>query len=263
MNEDQYTNEIIIPLLKHMGFIEVRYNHGAQEFGKDVLFAEFDRFGNKKYHAAQIKVGNIAGGNNKRINDLVDHIINAFEIPFDDLVTKKEQNIVDFFVFTNGEFVGNAKEIILKNTRLKPYLHRVYFYNRQLTTELSTNKVKEIKELLTAELNEIRRNIQIAKTIEILLKDESMSVVGLYLINNLPNLINKLLSQTLYQELRLKLEIYQQYLVKCNNVISQMPIIKILKGDSQERKSLLYDTGKIKEISNELISLIEELLKIL
>src|SRR3989344_9466063 len=256
MDEDQYTKEIIIPLLKYMGFIEVRYNHGIEEFGKDVLFAEFDRFGNKKYHAAQIKVGNIAGGNNKGINDLVDHITNAFEMPFTDMVTKKEQNIADFFIFTNGEFVGNAKKIILQNARLKPYIHRVYFYDGQLATELSKSNIKEIKELLTSQLNELKRNIQIAETIEVLLKDVGTDVVGLYLINNLPPLINKLLSHAIHQEIRLKLEIYQQYLIKSNNVISQMPIIKILKGDSSERNQLLVDTQKIKKISNELISFI-------
>lgn len=263
MNEDQYTNEIIIPLLRHMGFIEVTYNHGIEEFGKDVLFTEFDRFGNKKYHAAQIKVANILGGNNKGINDLVDHITNAFEMPFSDLVTKKEQNIADFFVFTKGEFRGNAKKIILANGRLKPYIHRIYFYDGQRTTELSGHKVQEVKELLTAQLNELKRNIQIAEAIELLLKDTTKSVVGLYLINNVPSLINKLLSYAIYQEIRLKLENYQQYLAKCNNVISQMRIIKMLLGDDNERKVLLRDTQKIKEISTELVNLIEALLKIL
>jgi len=259
MKEEQYTKKTIIPLLKYMGFIEVLYNHGTEEFGKDVLFAEFDRFGNKKYHAAQIKVGNIAGGNNKGIYDLVDHITKAFEVPFLDMVTKRNQNIADFFIFTNGEFVGNAKDIILQNARLKPYIHRVYFYDGQLTTELSKSNIKEIKELLTSQLNELKRNIQIAETIETLLKDVGMDVVGLYLINNLPPLINKLLSLTIYEEIRLKLEIYQQYLIKSNNVISQMPIIKILKGDSSERNQLLDDTRKIKKTSNELIDSIEKL----
>ncbi len=263
MNEDQYTNEIIIPLLRHMGFIEVIYNHGIEEFGKDVTFAEFDRFGNKKYHAAQIKVGNISGGNNKGINDLVDHITNGFEMPFSDVLTKKEQNVADFFVFTKGGFTGNAKKIILANARLKPYIHRLHFYDEQLTTELSANKVKEIKELLTAQLNELRRNIQISETIEMLLKDGTVNVVGLYLINNLPSLINKLLSHTLYQEIRLKLENYQLYLVKCNNVISQIPIINYINRAINERKSLLADTQKIKKIGTELVNSIEELLKIL
>ena len=61
MDENKYTNEIIIPLLRKMGYMEVTYNHGIREFGKDIIFSEFDKFGNKRYYAAQIKVGDIKG----------------------------------------------------------------------------------------------------------------------------------------------------------------------------------------------------------
>jgi len=59
MNEKVYTQTSVIPLLKHLGYAKVTYNHGIEEFGKDVLFSEYDRFGNKIYHAAQVKVGDI------------------------------------------------------------------------------------------------------------------------------------------------------------------------------------------------------------
>jgi len=56
MTEEEYTQTTVIPLLKYLGFTEVTYTHGIQEFGKDILFSEYDRFGNKIYHAAQVSL---------------------------------------------------------------------------------------------------------------------------------------------------------------------------------------------------------------
>ena len=38
MNEDEYRELIIVPLLRSMGYKKVRVTHGVTEFGKDIIF---------------------------------------------------------------------------------------------------------------------------------------------------------------------------------------------------------------------------------
>ncbi|MDP2754082.1 MAG: hypothetical protein Q8P40_06790 [Nitrospirota bacterium] len=54
-NEDEFTQEFLIPLLQRLGFSLVVNYHGSSEFGKDLIFAELDRFGHVRYHGLQAK----------------------------------------------------------------------------------------------------------------------------------------------------------------------------------------------------------------
>jgi hypothetical protein len=212
VNEKEYTNELIIPLLKYMGFMEVTYNHGITEFGKDVVFSEYDKFGNKKYHAAQIKVGNISGGNKGQIQDLISHILNAFNLEFNDLISKQTVSINNYYLITSGQFIGTAKEILLNDRRLELYKHRIHFYEGQHIDELFERNFKEIKELLMSEVNETLLNIEISDLIRTELlenKMETASVQYTFIHNNLDELVRKLSMYREKESLRKKLERYQ------------------------------------------------------
>ena len=191
MNETEYTNKVIIPLLKHMGYMEVTYNHGIDEFGKDIVFSEYDRFGNKKYHAAQVKDGNISGGNKSDINDIINHIQNAFNVEFPDFITKTSVSISDFFLITSGEFRGNAKTKLLSDKRLQTDKHRIHFYEGHNIEELFEKSYRDIRELYVAQLNELHRNIEVANAIQGILSSGGY-IIGKYVDYNLPTLINKL-----------------------------------------------------------------------
>ena len=220
MNETEYeyTNKVIIPLLKHMGYMEVTYNHGIDEFGKDIVFSEYDRFGNKKYHATQVKVGNISGGNKSDINDIINHIQNAFCMEFPDLITRTSVSISDFFLITSGEFRGNAKTKLLSDKRLQTYKHRIYFYEGHNIEELFEKSYRDIRELYAAQLNELHRNIEIANTIQDLLNVGGFIIIGKYVDYNLPILINKLCMFEYQQNLRQKLERYQLLIARDTNL---------------------------------------------
>jgi hypothetical protein len=37
--ENEFTIKILVPLFRKLGFVNVKYNHGNREFGKDITFA--------------------------------------------------------------------------------------------------------------------------------------------------------------------------------------------------------------------------------
>ncbi len=55
VDEAQFRDRFLIPLLQRLGFAIVVNYHGDQEFGKDIVFGEIDRFGTVVYHAMQAK----------------------------------------------------------------------------------------------------------------------------------------------------------------------------------------------------------------
>lgn len=59
-SESEWTQESLVPLLRKLGFLRVVYVHGVLEAGRDVIFADLDRFGLLHYYAAQVKVGSIS-----------------------------------------------------------------------------------------------------------------------------------------------------------------------------------------------------------
>jgi hypothetical protein len=53
-SEDDFIQRFLIPLLKRLGFSVVNYQ-GKSEHGRDLIFAEMDRFGHVRYHGLQAK----------------------------------------------------------------------------------------------------------------------------------------------------------------------------------------------------------------
>lgn len=53
MNEKEFVLKRVIPLLKTLGFEHVRYLHGIDEFGRDIIFYDNDRFGIEKLFCAR------------------------------------------------------------------------------------------------------------------------------------------------------------------------------------------------------------------
>ncbi len=70
-DEDAFCRELLHPLLRRMGFLFVRYTHGKKEYGKDFTFSEVTPFGNHRHYGLQAKAGNIAGGVNAAIDELL------------------------------------------------------------------------------------------------------------------------------------------------------------------------------------------------
>lgn len=243
-----------------MGYMEVTYNHGIDEFGKDIVFSEYDRFGNKKYHAAQVKFGNISGGNTGQIGDIINHIEKAFNIEFSDLITKTDVSISDFFLFISGKFVGSAKTMLLKDARLKPYKHRIYFYDGHHIEELFEKNFREIKELYNAQLKELAFNIKTSESIKNLLSSGDPIESIKFLDFKLTKLINKLEELGDQFDLLMKLDDYKLQIIRCNNILSKMSISEPNRGRKKYREFFPEDIKIINSMSLELIGLITDIL---
>lgn len=116
-NEAEFRTSFIRPLLIRMGFVGIAEMHGSQEFGKDYVFSERDRFGNYRHMAVQAK-------HEKSINQgaTVDKVISqineAFAIEYEPLAPLTEQRHVSaVYVFNDGEITDNARTNIRKRVK--------------------------------------------------------------------------------------------------------------------------------------------------
>src|SRR4051794_33046964 len=101
-NEAEFLDQLILPTLERLGFALIARYHGNREFGKDVVFAELDRFGHVRYHALQAKYVQTVGLAEAR--GLIEDCKQAFETPFTHPTTGQTERISCFYVANGGSF---------------------------------------------------------------------------------------------------------------------------------------------------------------
>lgn len=106
VSEKEWTRTVLVPLLRRLGFFSVDYTHGASEHGRDVVFADFDRFGLARYHAAQVKMGNIGVDGLPR---LIDRLRSAWMTPYVDPATGTEHRISTVYLVASGSITDQAR----------------------------------------------------------------------------------------------------------------------------------------------------------
>lgn len=135
LNEAEFREDVLIPLLKKMGYEKVRERHGTQEYGKDITFYESSKLSNT-YYAVVAKAGKISGAasGNRNLSTINTQIDQAFMIPFEDVEDKKKHHIDRVIVWTTDSISNNAQKQILaqSSTRYRP----VDFKDGQATIEL-------------------------------------------------------------------------------------------------------------------------------
>lgn len=114
--EEEFTKLKVIPALKKIGLKNVTYNHGIDEYGKDIIYEYTDIFGNNCYGAAQVKLGNISGNAKNNVLELSSQINLAFSMPLNSLnFNSKDIKISELLIICSGSFTKNAEQIILNN----------------------------------------------------------------------------------------------------------------------------------------------------
>lgn len=113
-DEKLFCTEIIFPLLRKMGFIDVRFNHGVREYGKDFTFSEVTKFGNLRHFAIQAKAGNLKGSVNAEIDEIIGQLNDAFMMPYYEVCANETRNISTFIIAISGHFTENAKDKIIQ-----------------------------------------------------------------------------------------------------------------------------------------------------
>lgn len=134
-DEDAFCRELLQPLLRRMGFLFIRYTAGRKEYGKDFTFSEITPFGNHRHYGLQAKAGDVSGGVNAAIDELLGQIEDAFAMPYYELGSKDQRFISTFVIAISGKFTENAREKIVEKMP-KGCIGSVYFLDRERITEL-------------------------------------------------------------------------------------------------------------------------------
>lgn len=113
-DENIFSTEILFPLLRKMGFIDVRFNHGIKEYGKDFTFSEFTKFGNLRHFGLQAKAGNMRGNVNSDIDEIIGQLNDAFSMPYYEVSANESRQISIFTIAISGYFTDNAKDKIIQ-----------------------------------------------------------------------------------------------------------------------------------------------------
>jgi hypothetical protein len=104
MKEDQLRQLVIKPLLKEMGFDDVRHNHGNHEFGKDFVMWTFNDVGVRENWAVVAKAGPVSGRTSGRTSaaEVVSQIRRALGSKFHDSETNKLCQVTKCYVIASG-----------------------------------------------------------------------------------------------------------------------------------------------------------------
>ena len=122
-NETQFVKNFVHPLLRKLGFAVILDYHGMEEFGKDLVFGEIDRFGMVRYHAAQAKHHRAISLRDSQ--DLIEVAKIAFTIPFIHPSTGQPEPISGFYVMTTGTVSLAARRNFFAS--LVPLFHQNVF----------------------------------------------------------------------------------------------------------------------------------------
>lgn len=138
-DEVKFTIEVLLPLFRSMGFIDIKYNHGKREFGKDVTFSEMDKFGVRRNYGVQVKAGSLSGEAGSEMDKIIGQIGDAFSMPYIDTTSREKRYISDFIIVISGRFTDNAEDKIVEKTKRR----KLYFWNIDKVQELLALHMKK------------------------------------------------------------------------------------------------------------------------
>ncbi len=121
-NESDFSLHVVLPILRKLGFTNVKYNHGKREYGKDFVFARLSEFDDLEHWGAQIKFGDVNGGIKSQIEELISQADSAFKMPFYNIYTRRKERISKFAIIISGKYTENAIERVcegIENNALK------------------------------------------------------------------------------------------------------------------------------------------------
>jgi hypothetical protein len=113
-SEKDFTLSTVIPLLRKLGFANVKYNHGKREYGKDITFTSLTAFDEFERWGAQVKLGDIGGGVKSEVDEIIGQANDAFRMPYHDVYSRSSARISKLAIIISGKFKENAVEKIIE-----------------------------------------------------------------------------------------------------------------------------------------------------
>lgn len=136
--ESDFTIKVLLPLFRKLGFVNVKYNHGNKEFGKDVTFARRTEFDNYEYYGVQVKYGNVSGGASGEINELIQQAKDSFSMPFYDVYSRDKIRVSKVVIAISGKFTQNALEKIIDGITDYPMKNNMIFLDGEMIEGLAS-----------------------------------------------------------------------------------------------------------------------------
>lgn len=98
-------------MLHGVGYRRIRYVHGSDEHGRDIIFFDVDRLGQETLHAAQVKFGNIRGTQKSLIQtQITPQLLEGLRAPYRDPETGRTHHVSRMYLIVSGEILGTAKD---------------------------------------------------------------------------------------------------------------------------------------------------------
>lgn len=137
-NEKELRREVLIPILRDLGYDNVKETHGTREFGKDIVFTIRDKFGLPEWNVMVVKNQDIHGDTSKP-NNFALNVLSELKLckamPYKDL-NYGEKHFAKVYLVINGKFRDNAIDIISKNLKDYNLNGCLYFMDREFLLNL-------------------------------------------------------------------------------------------------------------------------------
>lgn len=119
LNEKEFRQDLIIPLLSKMGYLAPIEYHGANEKGKDIICFEYDRLNEQRFLSVVAKIGDMTGSasTNSGLMTVINQVQQAFDSPYEDLFNMRQLFINEVWVMTTGKIVSGAQESVINTLR--------------------------------------------------------------------------------------------------------------------------------------------------
>jgi len=140
VDEKIFIFKILIPLFHKFGYRGIRYTHGPNECGVDLIFYESDRLGIRRYIGAQVKAEKIHKSvgcpTSENIITILQQLQQAFESTLYLPSEKKELEIDRFFVISSKYISKPARDFIRKSLLGKAYAQHIEFFDSESIVDL-------------------------------------------------------------------------------------------------------------------------------
>jgi len=171
LDEDSFRDQVVRRLFKARGFRDGRDLCGPEEYGKDAIFVEEDKFGVLRYSAVQTKVGSItmAGDPSKNLHTILSQLRTALDTPHFCVSTKSKCLPSVVYLIASGKINDKAQSHIVDTVK-DP---RLSFMDRDSLIAAVDQWCPEVWSGITAQISPYLKAL--ASQVE----DLTVSVIGL------------------------------------------------------------------------------------
>jgi hypothetical protein len=167
--EEGFREQFIRPLLIRLGFVGITNKHGSQEYGKDYVFSELDKFGQLRHMVVQAKHEESIGQGTK-VDGLLSQVRQAFNVPFTLPSSPSEERFVAaVYVFNSGTITQNAITQIRRGLAKEHATNTHFFDGDQLeaiSATITAVQDRQSRQRLIALIDQLGLNIGIWQSLQ-------------------------------------------------------------------------------------------------